>query len=114
MAEKYPRAEQEIYLNYRGKAGKGFHLGGRQFQFLPIGYFFTGKHIEALFNLQIDELPDSFVPEKMDREELSGFKKKLAATLKAMKIQERVNRERMDLLRDLIDETDYVLDDLPE
>ena len=54
------------------------------------------------------------MPEKMDREELSGFKKKLAATLKAMKIQERVNRERMDLLRDLIDETDYVLDDLPE
>ena len=61
---------------------------------------------------EIDELPDSFVPEKMDLEELNRFKKKLAATLKALKVQERVNRERMDLLRDLIDETDFAIDDM--
>ena len=35
-----------------------------------------------------------------------------AATLKALKVQERVNRERMDLLRDLIDETDFAIDDM--
>ena len=61
---------------------------------------------------EIDELPDSFVPEKMDLDELNRFKKKLAATLKALKVQERVNRERMDLLRDLIDETDFAIDDM--
>ena len=61
---------------------------------------------------EIDELPDSFVPEKMDLEELTRFKKKLSATLKALKVQERVNRERMDLLRDLIDETDFAIEDM--
>ena len=47
----------------------------------------------------------------MSLEELTRFKKKLDATLKAMKIQERVNRERMDLLRDMIDETDFTIED---
>ena len=72
--------------------------------------FYT--HEEVFEPDEIDELPDSFVPEKMDLDELNRFKKKLAATLKALKVQERVNRERMDLLRDLIDETDFAIDDM--
>ena len=67
---------------------------------------------EAFTPDEIDELPDTFVPEKMNLEELTIFKKKLAATVKALKIQERVNRERMDLLRDLIDETDFAIEDI--
>ncbi len=59
---------------------------------------------------EIDDL-ESFVPEKMDLEELIRFKKKLTATLKEMKVQERINRERMDLLRDMIDETDFTIED---
>lgn len=62
---------------------------------------------------EVDDL-DSFVPEKMNREELTLFRKKLAATLKEMKIQEKLNRERMDLLRDMIDETDYIFDEMQE
>ena len=95
MAEKYPGAEQEIYLNYRGNAGKGFHLGEKQFQFLPIGYFFTGKHIEALFNLQIDELPDGrlsvsagagfFTKEKTEKI-VAAFEKALELILKEEKL----------------------------
>ena len=67
---------------------------------------------EAFDPEEIDSLPESFVPEKMTPEELNLFRKKLGATLKALKIQERVNRERMDLLRDLIDETDFAIEDL--
>lgn len=62
---------------------------------------------------EVDDL-ESFAPEKMNLEELTLFKKKLAATLKAMKIQERINRERMDLLRDMIDDTDFMLEELTE
>lgn len=58
MAEKYPEVESEIYLNFRGKSSGGFHLGNKTFEFLQIGYFYIGKHIEALLNFQIDELPD--------------------------------------------------------
>ena len=60
---------------------------------------------------EIDDL-ESFMPEKMDLEELTRFKKKLAASLKEMKLQERLCRERIDLLRDMIDETDFMLEDL--
>ncbi len=60
---------------------------------------------------EIDELPETFVPEKMSLEELARFKKKLAATGKALKLQERLNRERMDVLRDLIDETDFAIEE---
>ena len=69
----------------------------------------TGWDYEILAE-EIDDL-ESFVPEQMSLEELTRFKKKLDATLKAMKIQERVNRERMDLLRDMIDETDFTIED---
>ena len=62
---------------------------------------------------EIDDL-GSFVPEKMTREELTLFRKKLAATLKEMKNLERLNRERMDMLRDMIDETDYIFDEMSE
>ena len=62
---------------------------------------------------EIDDL-DVFVPEKMNLEELTRFKKKLAATLREMKLQERLCRERIDLLRDMIDETDYLFEDLSE
>ena len=62
---------------------------------------------------EIDDL-DVFMPEKMDREELTAFKKKLDASLREMKSQERLCRERINLLRDMIDEVDYLFDDLPE
>ena len=62
---------------------------------------------------EIDDL-DAFMPEKMNLEELTRFKKKLAASLKEMKLQERLCRERIDLLRDMIDETDYLFEDLSE
>ena len=58
ISEKYPNVDSEIYLNFRGKRGMGFHLGNKMMPFLPIGYFFDGKHIEALLNFQIDELPN--------------------------------------------------------
>ena len=67
---------------------------------------------EAFAPDEIDSLPDTFVPEKMSVEELTRFKKKLTATVKALKVQERVNRERIDLLRDLIDETDFAIEDM--
>ena len=60
---------------------------------------------------EIDTL-DGCVPEKMNREELTAFRGKLQATLKEMKIQERLCRERINVLRDMIDETDYAIDDL--
>ena len=60
---------------------------------------------------EIDDL-EGCVPENMSLEELTQFKKKLTATLKEMKLQERLCRERIDLLRDMIDETDYVIDDM--
>jgi len=68
---------------------------------------------EVLTPEEIDDL-ESFVPEKMTRDELVLFKKKLAASLKEMKVQKRLCEERIDLLRDMIDETDYILDELPE
>jgi len=68
---------------------------------------------EVLTPEEIDDL-ESFVPEKMTRDELVLFKKKLAASLKEMKVQKRLCEERNDLLRDMIDETDYILDELPE
>ena len=69
-----------------------------------------GEEAEIFEPEEIDDL-ESFVPEQMTLEELTRFKKKLDATLKAMKIQERLNRERMDLLRDMIDETDFTIED---
>ena len=62
---------------------------------------------------EIDDL-DVFVPEKMNLEELTRFMKKLEATLREVKLQERVCRERINLLRDMIDETDYLFEDLSE
>ena len=52
------------------------------------------------------------VPENISPEDLAMFSKKLKATLKEMKLQERLCRERMDLLRDMIDETDFLLEDM--
>ena len=78
----------------------------------PVDGMLKSEESETFTPDEIDELPDSFVPEKMSLEELTRFQKKLTATLKALKIQERVNRERMDLLRDLIDETDFAIDDM--
>lgn len=66
---------------------------------------------EAFDPEEIDGLPESFVPEKMSPEELDRFRKKLGATLKALKLRERVNRERIDLLRDLIDEADFAIEE---
>ena len=58
---------------------------------------------------EIDRLE---VPENIGAEDLALFSKKLKATLKEMKLQERLCRERIDLLRDMIDETDFLLDDM--
>ena len=52
------------------------------------------------------------VPENIDPDDLALFSRKLKATLKEMKLQERLCRERIDLLRDMIDETDFMLDDM--
>ena len=76
----------------------------------PVEGMLKGEETEIFEPEEIDDL-ESFVPEQMSLEELTRFKKKLDATLKAMKIQERVNRERMDLLRDMIDETDFTIED---
>ena len=76
----------------------------------PVEGMLKGEEAEIFEPEEIDDL-ESFVPEQMSLEELTRFKKKLDATLKAMKIQERVNRERMDLLRDMIDETDFTIED---
>ena len=60
---------------------------------------------------EIDDL-DGCVPENMNLEELTRFREKLSATLKEMKVQERLCKERISVLRDMIDETDYVIDDM--
>ena len=52
------------------------------------------------------------VPENISPEDLALFSKKLKASLREMKLQERVCRERIDLLRDMIDETDFMLEDM--
>ena len=62
---------------------------------------------------EIDDL-EAFLPDQMDHEQLTRFSKKLKATLKDMKLQERLCRERIDLLRDMIDETDFMLEDMEE
>ena len=54
------------------------------------------------------------VPEHISPEGLALFSKKLKTTLKEMKMQERLCRERIDLLRDLIDDTDFMLEELSE
>lgn len=77
----------------------------------PVEGMLKADGSEAFAPDEIDSLPDTFVPERMSLEELTLFKKKLAVTVKALKIQERVNRERMDLLRDLIDETDFAIEE---
>ena len=52
------------------------------------------------------------VPENISPEDLALFSKKLKASLREMKLQERVCRERIDLLRDMIDDTDFMLEDM--
>ena len=78
----------------------------------PVEGMLKNDSSEAFTPDEIDSLPDAFIPEKMSLEELTLFRKKLASTMKALKIQERVNRERMDLLRDLIDDTDFAIEDM--
>ena len=52
------------------------------------------------------------VPENIGADDLALFSKKLKATLKEMKLQERLCRERIDILRDMIDDTDFMLEDM--
>ena len=61
-----------------------------------------------------DEIDCLEVPEHISPEDLALFSKKLKATLKEMKAQERLCRERIDLLRDLIDDTDFMMEELSE
>ena len=92
---------EELFYTHEEEEGNGRPMEG----------MLRGDGSEAFAPDEIDSLPDTFVPENMSVEELNLLKKKLAATVKALKIQERVNRERMDLLRDLIDETDFAIED---
>lgn len=62
---------------------------------------------------EIDRL-DLIMQEKMDLDELARLKSRLTATLKEMKIQQRLCQARIDVVRDMIDETDYLIDDLSE
>lgn len=59
-----------------------------------------------------EEIDSLYVPENANLEELARFGKRLKATLKEMKQQERLCKERIDLLRDMIDETDFLLEDM--
>ena len=52
------------------------------------------------------------VPENIGADDLALFNKKLKATLKEMKLQERLCKERIDILRDMIDDTDFMLEDM--
>lgn len=52
------------------------------------------------------------VPENISPEDLALFSKKLKATLREMKLQERLCKERIDVLRDMIDDTDFMLEDM--
>ena len=62
---------------------------------------------------EISHLKEYMQP-NMSIEELTGFKNRLNATLKVLKIQQRLCEERIDLVRDMIDETDFVMEDLSE
>lgn len=52
------------------------------------------------------------VPENIGADDLALFNRKLKATLKEMKLQERLCKERIDILRDMIDDTDFMLEDM--
>ena len=78
---------------------------------------FCGRNViflkpQTYVNLSGEAVLPLMQGEKMTPEELNLFRKKLGATMKALKIREKINRERMDLLRDLIDETDFAIDDM--
>ena len=60
---------------------------------------------------EIDHL-DEYMQQKMDADELKIFKSRLTVTLKMLKLQQRLCQERIDLVRDMIDETDFQIEDL--
>ena len=62
---------------------------------------------------EIDRL-DVYMQQNMSVEELNAFKNKLNVTLKALKLLQRLTQERIDRVRDMIDETDYLIEDLSE
>ncbi len=57
---------------------------------------------------------EEYMQPNMSIKELNSFKNRLNATLKMLKIQQRLCEDRIDLVRDMIDETDFVIEDLSD
>lgn len=64
---------------------------------------FTADEIDRMEAVMLDS---------MDLEDLKAYKSRIIRTLKAIKIQEQLWKERTSILLDMKEETEYLIDDL--
>lgn len=64
---------------------------------------FTADEIDRLEAIMLDS---------MDLEDLKAYKSRIIRTLKAIKIQEQLWKERTSILLDMKEEAEYLIDDL--
>ena len=60
---------------------------------------------------EIDRM-ETVMLDNMDREALKAYKSRIMRTLKAIKVQEQLWKERTTILLDMKEEADYLIDDL--
>lgn len=64
---------------------------------------FTADEIDRMEAIMLDS---------MDLEDLKAYKSRIIRTLKAIKIQEQLWKERTSILLDMKEEAEYLIDDL--
>ena len=64
---------------------------------------FTADEIDRMEAVMLDS---------MDLEDLKAYKSRIIRTLKAIKVQEQLWKERTSILLDMKEETEYLIDDL--
>lgn len=64
---------------------------------------FTADEIDRMEAIMLDS---------MDLEDLKAYKSRIIRTLKAIKVQEQLWKERTSILLDMKEETEYLIDDL--
>ena len=60
---------------------------------------------------EIDRM-EAVMLDSMDLEDLKAYKSRIMRTLKAIKVQEQLWKERTSILLDMKEETEYLIDDL--
>lgn len=60
---------------------------------------------------EIDRM-EAVMLDSMDLEALKAYKSRIMRTLKAIKVQEQLWKERTSILLDMKEETEYLIDDL--